>query len=141
MAATIVPQPTPQAAPSAAHAQITRERIGQIVRDMRHACRYDTREVNAINRAMDEFNACIWIWDAASETLIIESRSTMFRKYRITATTCETTTGEPCKARGVHWHRAAWTILHRASQPDVPRAPRYTAADHARHQALVDELF
>ncbi len=116
---------------------VNRQNVGQALRLMRQECQYDRSEMNAINKAALNLEACVWIFDG--ELLTIESASTMFTRYTVAHNGCDCKAGQrgtPC------WHMAAYTLLTRAAQLALAPAPkRFTDAEHARNQALVDDLF
>ncbi len=115
---------------------VNRQNVGQALRQMRQECQYNGSELNAINRAALNLEACTWQFDG--ELLTIESATTMFKKYTVAHNGCDCKAGQrgtPC------WHMAAYTLLTRAAQLALTPAKRFTDAEHARNQALVDDLF
>ena len=112
---------------------INRQHVGQALRLMRHECRYEAAELNAINRAALNLEACPWAFDG--ETLRIASATTRSTRYTVSPEGCECKAaqdGRPC------WHRAAWRLLRKAAELVQPVRVMPTEAEL---QALVDELF
>ncbi len=116
---------------------ISRQTVGHALRLMRHECRFNSREVNALNRAALNLEACSWQYDG--EALVIESASTMHQRYHVEHTGCD------CKAGSAGrrcWHLAAFTLIRRAAELALtPAKPRMSDAEYARAVAAVDELF
>ncbi len=116
---------------------ISRQTVGQALRLMRHECRFNSREVTALNRAALNLEACTWQYDG--EALVIESATTQFQRYHVAYNGCDCkagSTGRPC------WHLAAFTLIRRAAELALtPAKPRMTDAAYARAVAAVDELF
>ena len=116
---------------------ITRQNVAQALRLMRHECRYETTEINAINRAALNLEACTWQYDG--EALVIESASTMFKRYHVAHNGCDCkagTTGRAC------WHLAAFKLIQRAAEVALaPTKPRKTDDELAAIVAAYDELF
>ncbi len=116
---------------------VNRQNVGLALRQMRQECQYNGSELNAINRAALNLEACTWQFDG--ELLTIESATTMFKKYTVAHNGCDCKAGQrgnPC------WHMAAYTLLTRAAQLALaPAVKQFTDAEHARNQALVDDLF
>ncbi len=100
-----------------ANANVSRETVGQALRDARIACAHSMKWLNAVNRAALDLEACRWAFDG--DTLQMESASGSGEWYTVDAGGCTCragSVGRPCK------HRAAWRLLVKASQL------RYTGA-------------
>lgn len=111
---------------------ITRQRVGAALRQYRLAFAGNSRELNAVNRAALNLEACLWQWDGS--TLSIESATeTGLVRYHVTASGCSCKAarhGKPC------WHLASFRLLQLAQ--DAPRPARRPMAEL---QAAADELF
>ncbi len=116
---------------------ITRQNVGNALRLMRHECRYNSTEINAINRAALNLEACTWQYDG--EALSIESASTQFQRYHITYTGCDCKAGTRGRAC---WHMAAFLLIQRAAQLALtPAKPRMSDEQYAAAVAAVDDLY
>ncbi|MDP9317092.1 MAG: hypothetical protein M3R24_40605 [Chloroflexota bacterium] len=113
---------------------ITRQHVGQALRQMRLDCQYNGAELNAVNRAALNLEACTWQYDG--EALVIESATTMFKRYHVQHNGCDCkagTAGRPC------WHLAAFRLMQRAAEIALqPAKPKKT---WDQIQAEADELF
>ncbi len=113
---------------------ITRQHVGQALRQMRRDAQYTPSELTAINKAALNLEACTWQYDG--EALVIESATTMFKRYHVQHTGCDCkagTAGRPC------WHMAAFVLMQRAAQLALtPATPRKT---WEQIQADADELY
>ena len=115
---------------------ITRQNVGQALRLMRHECRYESTELNALNRAALNLEACTWQYDG--EALVIESASTMFQRYHVQHTSCDCKAGSKGRAC---WHLAALRLIQRAAEVALtPATPKMTDARYAAVLAACDEL-
>ncbi len=116
---------------------ITRQNVGNALRLMRQSAQYNSRELNAVNRAALNIAACVWQYDG--EHLVIESATTMHQRYHVAHTGCDCkagTAGKEC------WHMAAFVLLQRAAQLALtPAKPRQTDEQYAAAVAACDDLF
>ncbi len=121
-------------APTMPALNITRQHVGQALRQMRLDCQYNGAELNAVNRAALNLEACTWQYDG--EALVIESATTMFKRYHVQHNGCDCkagTAGRPC------WHLAAFRLMQRAAEIALqPAKPKKT---WDQIQAEADELF
>ena len=116
---------------------ITREQVGRALYSWRKNVEHNARDLNAVNRAALNLEACPWYMTPDGE-LVITSASDSRTRYHVTLDGCDclgaTRSGRPCL------HVAAYKLLHTA---DAMR--RHEAAQkpvqRATAQALVDELF
>ncbi len=117
-----------------ATASVTRESVGQAIRQLRIAHRTDERKVNALNKAEARLYSTLWQWDGTSRTLAIESATkTGLVHYHVEYGQCECPAaahGKPC------WHLEAWEILVTAETC----RPRRTAAEYRRIMQEAAEL-
>lgn len=114
---------------------ITREHVGRALYSWRKNVEHNARDLNAVNRAALNLEACPWYFSPSGE-LVITSASDSRTRYHVTLDGCDCragNAGRPC------WHRAAWRLLRKAAEM-VPAAPVVTMTD-AEIQALVDELY
>ena len=98
---------------------------------MRNECHYESTELNAINRAALNLEACPWAFDG--EVLVIQSATTAANRYTVTPHGCEckaSQRGTPC------WHQAARRLLVKAAElaqrPAVEGCPMCGAPIEAR---------
>ncbi len=116
---------------------ISRQTVGHALRLMRQECRYEPSEMNALNRAALNLEACTWQYDG--EALVIESATTQFQRYHVAYNGCDCTagsTGRPC------WHLAAYRLIQRAAELALtPARSRMSDEAYVRAVAAVDELF
>jgi hypothetical protein len=115
---------------------ISRQTVGAALRQCRIAFATNSRELNAINRAALNLEACVWQFDGA--TLSIESATeTGSTRYHVTAGGCTCKAAQhskPC------WHLAGYRLLQLAQ--DVPPTPQpRIAKSFIDLQAAADELF
>lgn len=123
----IVAQPT-----AAVKLHITRAHVGQALRALRLSAQYNSRELNAVNRAALNLEACVWQWDGAN--LVIESATRLGTTYHVSHTGCTCQAGQ----RGLEcWHMAAFILLQRASE----LATGMIASRRAYTEADYDELY
>ena len=115
----------------------TREHVGRALHAWRKNVEHNPRDLNALNRASLNLEACPWYMSPDGE-LVITSASDSRKRYHVNVDGCDcraATSGRPC------WHVAAYRILHtaeamrryEASQKGVQR-------DMEQVQVLVDEL-
>ncbi|MDP9311151.1 MAG: hypothetical protein M3R24_09725 [Chloroflexota bacterium] len=116
---------------------ISQQTIGLALRQMRQSAQYNSRELNAVNRAALNIAACVWQYDG--EHLVIESATTMHQRYHVAHTGCDCkagTAGREC------WHMAAFVLLNRAAELALtPAKPRMTEDQYAAAVAACDDLF
>ena len=113
-------------------AHITRPNVGQALRQFRLTYANSPRELNAINKAALNLEACFWAFDG--EELVIESATqTGLIKYHVQHDACDCQAAAHGKAC---WHRAAYRLLCKAAaMAQQPRTPKYSAEDYARIMA------
>ncbi len=100
MTATTVQQPV----------NITREHVGRALHQWRKNVEHNARDLNAVNRAALNLEACPWYMTPDGE-LVITSASDSRTRYHVTLDRCDcraATTGRAC------WHVAAYKLLHTA---------------------------
>ncbi len=111
---------------------ISRREVGAALRTFRLTYAGNPRELNAINRASLNLEACVWAFDGAQ--LVIESATrTGLVRYHIQHDACDC----PAAAQGrACWHRAAYRLLKKAAdlaqQAQQSKSRRYTAEDAQR---------
>lgn len=115
---------------------VTREHVGRALRQWRKNVEHNPRDLNAVNRAALNLEACPWYMTPDGE-LVITSATDSRTRYHVTLDGCDcraAMSGRAC------WHVAAYKLLHTA---DAMR--RHEAAQkplqRVTAQALVDELF
>ncbi len=117
-------------------ASVNRTTVGHALRIMRREYAHNATALNALNKASVELSMTIWSFDG--DTLVIESRTSIGHKYTVTASGCDAS----CKARGSHWHVAAYELLTRAGTLAAqPAKPRMSDEQYAAAVAAVDELY
>lgn len=116
---------------------ITRQHVGQALRAMRMSAQYDRSELNAVNRAALNLEACTWIYEGS--TLVIESATKLGQRWHVQHNGCTCQAGRrgiPC------WHLAALRILQRASELVLtPARKPQTDAEYAKTLADCDDMF
>jgi hypothetical protein len=104
---------------------------------MRNECRYESSELNAINRAALNLEACTWQYDG--ELLVIESASTQFKRYHVAYNGCDCKAGSTGRAC---WHMAAYKLIQRAAEVALtPAKPRMRDEQYSAVLAACDDLF
>ncbi|CAA9394492.1 MAG: hypothetical protein AVDCRST_MAG93-9901 [uncultured Chloroflexia bacterium] len=114
----------------------TREHVGRALHAWRKNVEHNPRDLNALNRASLNLEACPWYLMPDGE-LVITSASDSRKRYHVNLDGCDcraALSGRPC------WHVAAYKVLHTADAMRRYEASQ-KAAQHATAQALVDELF
>ncbi len=116
---------------------ISQQTIGLALRQMRQSAQYNSRELNAVNRAALNIAACVWQYDG--EHLVIESATTMHQRYHVAHTGCDCKAGVAGKEC---WHMAAFVLLQRAAEMALtPAKPRMSDEQYAKALELVDDLY
>jgi hypothetical protein len=126
MTATTVAQPV----------NITREHVGRALHQWRRNVEHNARDLNALNRAALNLEACPWYMMPDGE-LVITSATTSRTRYHVDYDGCDcraATTGRAC------WHVAAYQLLYIADAMRRLEAAQ-KPVQRATAQALVDELF
>lgn len=99
-------------APAAVNvSNITRQTVAAVLVDARRKVADNRRWANALAKASTELEASTWYF--TGQVLVIASRTTAGKRYRVTGQTCECSAhskGNPC------WHRAAHRLLVKAAQ-------------------------
>ncbi len=119
---------------------VTRPNVGQALRYFRLSYANSPRELNAINKAALNLEACFWAFDG--EELMIESATqTGLVRYHVAHDACDCQAAAHGKAC---WHRAAYRLLKKAAtmvqQAQQPKLRTYSAEDYARIMADAAEL-
>ncbi len=103
---------------------VNRQNFNDVLRFIHHECRYTPAEINAIDHAALNLEACGWEYDG--EMLIIESAGVQFKRYHVAYDGCDCNigvTGNDC------WHISAFRLIQRAAEYSLTPAPR-------KHQSI-----
>src|SRR3712207_4696145 len=115
---------------------INRATVGQALRQYRISFAGDNRELNAINKAALNLEACLWTW--TGDALVIESATqTGIAKYHVQHDACDCQAAAHGKAC---WHRAAYRLLKKAADMAQQPRPCRSVEDYARIMAEAAEL-
>jgi hypothetical protein len=116
---------------------ITREHVGRALYSWRKNVEHNPRDLNAVNRAALNLEACPWYMTPIGE-LVITSATTSRTRYHVTLDGCDcraAMSGRAC------WHVAAYKLLHTADAMRRLQASQKTAQGITDDvQILVDEL-
>ena len=118
---------------------VTRPNVGQALRQMRLIYGNNSRELNALNKAALNLEACLWTW--TGEALVIESATqTGLVRYHVQHDACDCQAAAHGKAC---WHRAAYRLLKKAAAiAEQAQRPRLsTEVYQAKVAALNADLF
>ena len=89
---------------------LTREHVGRALHSWRKNAEHNPRDLNALNRASLNLEACPWYLMPDGE-LVITSASDSRKRYHVNLDGCDcraALSGRPC------WHVAAYKVLHTA---------------------------
>ncbi len=111
---------------------VNRENFGDVLRFIHHECRYTPTEIDAIDHAALNLEACSWEYDG--EMLIIEPAGAQFKRYHVAYDGCDCNigvTGDDC------WHMTAFRLIQRAAEYSLTSALRQHQSIHVDCDVVV----